>query len=266
MKPLLALLLSALPLISWSAPKAELWAFWNHSSQVALYSVSHRPWQQLLDRYLVFQGSDTLFRYSAVRNEDRQQLSHYLESLVNTDPRQLTRSQQYAYWVNLYNALTVQLIIQHYPITSITKLGGWFSFGPWDQTLVTIQGQKLTLNDIEHRILRPIWHDPRTHYAINCASLGCPNLQAEAFTADNSERLLEQAAHTFINSDKGTRREGDVWMISSIYDWFSNDFGSRQDLIQHLSVYRPELSGYQGILRYDYNWTLNESKEKESQE
>ncbi|MCV5656507.1 DUF547 domain-containing protein, partial [Escherichia coli] len=84
--------------------------------------------------------------------------------------------------------------------TSITKLGGLFSFGPWDQDVIIINGKSLTLNDIEHRILRPIWQDPRTHYAVNCASLGCPNLQTQAFTAENTQALLESAAKTFINS------------------------------------------------------------------
>ncbi|WP_154180408.1 DUF547 domain-containing protein [Vibrio furnissii] len=260
MKPFIAILLSTLSTTSWAAPNAELWPFWNRSATTQSLTVSHQAWQQLLDRYLMMQGENTLFDYAAVTHADQQSLSRYIQGLSTLDPRQLTKSQQYAYWVNLYNALTVQLILENYPISSIKKLGGWLSFGPWDQELLTIQGQNISLNDIEHRILRPIWRDPRTHYAVNCASLGCPNLQTEAFTAHNSEHLLERAAHTFINSNKGAQQREDQWVISSIYDWFSDDFGSKRALIQHLATYRPELKDYQGELRYEYNWQLNDKK------
>ncbi|MCG6352179.1 DUF547 domain-containing protein [Vibrio fluvialis] len=262
MKPLIAILLSTLSATSWAAPKAKLWPLWNSSAVTQSVSISHQAWQEILDRYLITQGEYSLFRYSAVSNKDQQLLKHYIEYLSNIAPRTLTKPQQYAYWVNLYNAATVQLIIENYPVPSITKLGSWLSFGPWDEDLLTIQGQAITLNDIEHRILRPIWRDPRTHYAVNCASLGCPNLQGEAFTAENRERLLEQAAREFINSTKGAHKEGNQWVISSIYDWFSEDFGSQQALIQHLATYHSELADYHGKFKYEYNWQLNDQKNK----
>ena len=165
--------------------------------------IDHQAWQQLLDQYLISKGDYTLFKYSSVSEKDKLVLTKYLEKLAKTDPLSFNKAQQYAYWVNLYNAITVKLILDDYPVKSITKLGGLFSFGPWGDDVITINGKTLTLNDIEHRILRPIWQDPRTHYAVNCASLGCPNLQHKAFTADNTETLLEQAAKSFINSDKG---------------------------------------------------------------
>lgn len=133
-------------------------------------------------------GENALFRYAEVTKEDKTLLNDYLDQLSKLDPREFNRQEQYAYWVNLYNALTVKLILDNYPVASITKLGGLFSFGPWDEKVFTVAGQTLTLNDIEHRILRPIWKDPRTHYAVNCASLGCPNLQSQAFTAQNTEQ------------------------------------------------------------------------------
>ncbi len=145
------------------------------------------------------------------------------------------------------------------PLDSITQLGGLFSFGPWDDKVLTIAGQTLTLNDIEHRILRPIWLEPRTHYALNCASLGCPNLQPQAFTADNLDQLLDSAAQEFINSEKGAHMQDEKLVLSSIYDWYQVDFGSRQQLIQHLATYRADLSGFRGNIRYQYNWALNEA-------
>ncbi|GAM62537.1 hypothetical protein JCM19232_1694 [Vibrio ishigakensis] len=241
-----------------AAPKAELWSFWDkHGSSTG---ISHQAWQDILDKYLVTEGEYTLFRYGQVSQQDKTKLQNYLKALSGVDPRTYTKPEQYAYWVNLYNALTVDLIIKEYPVKSITKLGGLFSFGPWDQELITVQGKELTLNDIEHKILRPIWNDPRTHYAVNCASLGCPNLQTQAFTADNTEALLEQAANTFINSNKGANLKGNSLELSSIYDWFAVDFGGEKRVLAHLAKYRPELADFSGKVRFEYDWNLNQAK------
>ena len=118
----------------------------------------------------------------------------------------------------------------------------------------------MTLNDIEHRILRPIWQDPRTHYAINCASLGCPNLQSQAFTQDNNETLLNKAANQFINSSKGVLISNKEVQLSSIYDWFSSDFGTKEQLFAHLKKYRPTIDTENKKIEYDYNWSLNEKR------
>ncbi len=126
--------------------------------------------------------------------------------------------------------------------------------------VITITGQALTLNDIEHRILRPIWNDPRTHYAVNCASLGCPNLQTQAFTADNTEALLESAANAFVNSSKGASVSGNTITLSSIYEWFEADFVQDGGALKHMSKYRPELAKFDGKIKYDYDydWDLNQ--------
>lgn len=125
---------------------------------------------------------------------------------------------------------------------------------------VVVNGKALTLNDIEHRILRPIWQDPRTHYAVNCASLGCPNLQSQAFTADNTEMLLEQAATEFVNSDKGVLiQNNNKLQLSSIYEWFVVDFGTEKQLIQHLDQYRTKPVTNTKNISYDYDWSLNQA-------
>jgi len=243
-----------------AAPKSDLWPFWNISNEANTSSISHQKWQEILDQYLDPQGEYTLFKYSDVSASDRAKLSQYLSNLTLIKPRDFNKDEQYAFWVNLYNALTVQLVLDNYPIDSITKLGRWFHFGPWDDDVVTIDKQNLTLNDIEHRILRPIWKDPRTHYAVNCASLGCPNLQPQAFTAKNKETLLDNAANQFINSNKGVQFEDGELVLSSIYEWYAKDFGAtKQQLIQHLSQYRSDLENYHGNIRYQYNWQLNGS-------
>jgi len=254
---IVTLLLTLISFHTFAAPKSELWPFWQQANQSNQASISHQAWQSFLDNYLVTDGDYTLVKYSDVTKQDKQQLEQYISDLAAIDPRDYALDEQYAYWVNLYNAITVQLIIDAYPVKSITKLGGLFSFGPWGDEVIEVAGKDLSLNDIEHRILRPIWNDPRTHYAVNCASLGCPNLQSQAFTAENTEQLLELAAKQFINSDKGVLVKGNNVQLSSIYDWFIADFGTQQQLVNHINKYRSEpITSVQGA-DYEYDWELN---------
>ena len=127
-----------------------------------------------------------------------------------------------------------------------------------------IEGETLSLDDIEHRILRPIWQDPRIHYAVNCASIGCPNLSNEAFTAQNTDVLLTQGAIAYINHPRGVSINNDELTLSSIYKWFKEDFGTDdRAIIQHLQTYaKPALKAQLGELSdiegYEYDWSLNE--------
>ncbi|WP_020405973.1 DUF547 domain-containing protein [Hahella ganghwensis] len=242
---------------------------WRQSDELNRSSIDHSRWNQVLATYLdVNHASGVhLFRYSDVTSEDHKKLSEYLHNLAELDPREFSRAEQKAYWINLYNALTVKLILKHYPVESITDLGEtFFAFGPWDDDAVTVAGEELTLNDIEHQILRPIWQDPRIHYAVNCASFSCPNLASEAYTSTNLERLLEQGATSYINHERGVDLEGDELVLSSIYKWYQEDFGKdEQDVLRHLSSYaRPDLKkaleGFDGDIDYEYDWRLNELK------
>ena len=257
MARLLTLFITLFSFQAFAAPKSELWPFWNQANPNSTETISHQTWQSFLDNYLVQDGDYTLVKYGAVSSADKQALKAYINGLAQLDPRTYNQAEQYAYWVNLYNAITVDLILDAYPIESITKLGGFFSFGPWGKDIIDIQGQTLTLNDIEHRILRPIWQDPRTHYAVNCASLGCPNLQGQAFTANNIEALLEQAAKDFVNSDKGVLVESNQVQLSSIYDWFVADFGTQQQLLEHINQYRTQPVSSLNKVNYEYDWSLN---------
>ncbi|WP_122053940.1 DUF547 domain-containing protein [Vibrio sp. Evd11] len=259
MKQLLFIVSLLFSTLALSAPKSDLWPYWNQSNETNLEQVSHQDWQLFLDNYLVQQGQNTLVRYQAVNTADKTKLKQYISRLEQIDPFDYPKAEQYAYWVNLYNAVTVDLILNAYPIKSITKLGGLFSFGPWGDDVVKVNGKSLTLNDIEHRILRPIWQDPRTHYAVNCASLGCPNLQPQAFTTDNTEMLLEQAATEFINSDKAVLVNSNDLELSSIYEWFAVDFGTENQLIQHLDQYRTKPVTNTNKINYDYDWSLNKA-------
>lgn len=208
-----------------------------------------------------------MVRYAEVTPADREALQAYIQSLQGTTVSALIRDRQMAYWINFYNALTVEVILEHYPVASIRGINispGFFTRGPWDAPLVEVEGESLTLNDMEHRILRPIWQDPRIHYAVNCASLGCPNLQPRAFTADNLEPMLNKAAREFINHPRGVQFDGKRLRLSSIFNWFSEDFGqNNQEILEHIAGYaEPPLAEtlrtYTGRISYDYDWDLNE--------
>ncbi len=162
-----------------AAPKAELQPYWDRSDAANPAAIDHSPWQGLLDAYLDTRHPSGVhrFAYAAVRSADRAVLRAYLAALQALDPRRYSRPEQEAYWINLYNALTVDLVLAHYPVKSIREIGGgWLLRGPWDDAIAKVAGRALSLNDIEHGVLRPIWRDPRIHYAVNCASIGCPNL------------------------------------------------------------------------------------------
>jgi hypothetical protein len=248
-------------------PKSDVWSVWDLSDEQNEATIDHRPWQALLDVYLDARHPSGIsrFDYAALTDADQGRLEAYVLALASLDPRAYSRAEQMAYWINLYNALTVDLVQKHYPVESIKKIyGGLLGLGPWNRELVEIAGEMLSLNDIEHRILRPIYQDPRIHYAVNCASLGCPDLSAQAFTAANTEALLEAAARNYINHPRGASFDDRGRLrVSSIFDWYQIDFGgSEAGVIAHLRHHaEPELAGrlevYDGRLRYGYDWALN---------
>ncbi len=254
------------------APKAELWPRWQAQDPGATGTVDHGAWQRILGAYLA-PGADRVnrFAYASVAPADRQALDGYIARRAATPISALARPEQLAYWINLYNALTVQVVLDHYPVASIHDIAispGLFAIGPWDKKLVEVEGVAVSLNDIEHRILRPIWRDPRLHYALNCASIGCPDLQATAFTAENAEALLEVAARAYVNHPRGARVENGELTVSSIYAWFREDFGDTEaGVIAHLKRYAgPELAKaletVTDIEDYEYDWALNEPTQR----
>jgi hypothetical protein len=262
------LITSALILMSTlgaAAPKADLIEFWIAHDPNSQTQVSHAAWQKLLDRYLDAKNDSGVnrFDYAAVSEDDSKKLESYLTSLKKLDPRLLNHEEQFAYWINFYNALTVKVVLDEFPVDSIRDIRSLRSlFGPWDKNLVKVAGKKLSLNDIEHRILRPIWQDPRIHFVVNCASIGCPNLAPEAFTADNTERLMERAAIDFINHKRGVEI-GDKTVLSSIFDWYASDFGANQsEILSYIGEYydgadEPKLLEKDLKIKYQYDWALN---------
>ncbi|MFW6094710.1 MAG: DUF547 domain-containing protein [Pseudomonadota bacterium] len=252
-----------------AAPNAELWAVWREAAaDDAGMRLEHGEWQTLLDRYLLAtEDGRTVFAYDAVTPADRQRLERYLARLASIDPRKLARAEQLPYWINLYNALTVSVVLDHPDAPSIRRMGGgWFGAGPWDDELLEIAGHAVTLNDIEHRILRPIWQDHRIHYALNCASVGCPNLAPRAYTRANAQRLLEAGEDAYLDHPRGVAfTEEGTLRLSSLFDWYLEDFGgSRAALLDYLAGERPglaqRLTDYQGEIEFHYDWSLNDAE------
>jgi hypothetical protein len=251
------------------APDADLWARWAIHDESAIKEIDHAPWSAFLTQYRHL-GADNIARvsYGTVTPEDREALDAYLATLSNLEISSYSRDQQFAFWVNLYNALTIRVVLDPYPVESIQDIDispGFFSDGPWDAALLAIEGEEITLNDIEHRILRPIWNDPRVHYVLNCASLGCPDLGASAFEPSEIDSILEDAARAYINSSRGVRVDAGALIASRIYDWFHEDFGSgEEEIIAHLRQYaEPDLAealmASDSIDSYEYDWSLNDA-------
>lgn len=254
-----------------SAPQSELWAHWTGHDESSTATIDHSDWTAFLRVYLE-ESPDGInrLRYGDVTPADRDKLDDYIGALEAAAISGYGRAEQRAFWINLYNALTVKLVLGHYPVDSIRDIDispGLFSFGPWDKKLASIEGAKLSLNDIEHRILRPIWKDPRIHYAVNCASIGCPNLMPVAYTAENTEALLHQGARDYVNHPRGVAFVDGKAVASKIFDWFKPDFGDTdQDVLAHLRRYanlelREKLSAINRLRGYRYDWALNSASD-----
>ncbi len=252
---------------NWSSNAPEAWEYWEYNNPQNEQRIDHSLWDGFLQKYVRPDGNGyNAFAYSSVTETDKTVLESYIAALSKIEITERSKPVQLAYWINLYNALTINVVLDHYPVSSIRKirLGGVLSSGPWDEDLIEVEQEPMSLNAIEHEILRPIWQDPRLHYAINCASVGCPNLHIRAFTADNADQLLDQLASDYLSHPRGLKIEGDVVTVSSIYEWFAYDFGnSEQAIIEHIAKHAPaekserllqigELSGS------EYDWTLNQ--------
>ncbi len=261
-------LLTGFSLESLFAPSADLWPVWQAQDAGSTRRVDHAAWDRLLSDYRT-KGSDGIARvaYRKISDADRAALNGYVTGLSGIPVSRLKRAEQLAYWINLYNALTVKLILDHGIPGSIRDIDispGFLADGPWGKKLATVERRELSLNDIEHRILRPIFKDPRIHYAVNCASLGCPDLPGEAFTADNTEGLLEAAARDYVNHPRGARLVEGLLHVSSIYVWFAGDFGGEEGVLKHLARYaRPELARriekLTATAGHSYDWHLNDA-------
>lgn len=250
------------------APSAEVWERWEKSIASSPATIRHEAWSTFLNRHVIAHTeSANRLDYAGITDEDRQMLEDYIQYLSSIAIGTHNRAEQKAYWINLYNALTVKVVLDHYPVDSIRDIDispGLFTVGPWDKELIEVEGHALSLNDIEHRILRPIWDDPLIHYGVNCASVGCPDLLPKAFTGSTVNRQLEQAARAYVNDGRGVSINDGRVVVSKIYDWFIEDFGdSEAGVLRHLRKYAEgdlaaALDELNSLHDVEYDWSLND--------
>jgi len=229
-------------------------------------TVRHAAWSALLEEY-VAPGPNGVnrFDYAALKadSDDRAALERYIAGYESLDFDTLDRDAAFAAWANLYNAVTVRHILERYPLGSIRD--GYLFGGPWKDVTVIADGGEISLDAIEHDVLRVEWDDPRVHYAVNCASIGCPDLLNRAWTGETLDTDLDAAARAYVNHPRGvTVRENGTLKVSRIYKWFREDFGGSDDgVIAHLRQYadadlRPALAGDVRIRGHQYDWSLND--------
>jgi len=221
--------------------------------------VTHEQWDVLLKKHV---RTDGFVDYKGFVR-DSSDLNRYLRLLETAHPndKNWTRNEQMAYWINAYNAYTVQLIVRNYPVSSIKdiKKGVAFVNSVWDMKFIKIQGYTYDLNNIEHNILRPVFKDARVHAAVNCASYSCPKLLNEAYTAARLEEQLEAGMRNFVNDPLRNRITAEKAEISEIFKWFKGDFERDGSLRDFLNKYAAvKLTDKTDISHIDYDWRLNE--------
>lgn len=263
---LLATALASTTALAQSSPNATPAASMEMTAEMTDTATAYND---LLSRYVAAPDAMGVarFDYSALHGSkaDRAILTDYIKHLEAQTPSTMTDAQAVSYWANLYNSLTVQVIIENYPVKSIREIkSGLFSIGPWKKTVTKVEGKKLSLDNIEHDIMRVDYPSPHIHYMVNCASVGCPNLKDSLWRAETMDAEREQAARDFINSQRGVSVGPKGLTVSSIYKWFKEDFGDNDtERLAHFRAFADAelaaaIDGGAKVVGDDYDWSLNE--------
>lgn len=221
--------------------------------------VTHEIWNSLLQDHVNEQG---WVDYNGFV-QDSNRLNQYLDILNESHPNEKhwSREERLAYWINAYNAYTVKLIVDYYPTKSIRDIKNGIPFvnSVWDIKFIEIEGQKYDLNNIEHGIIRSRFDEPRIHFAVNCASISCPNLANYAYTPEKLDAQLTQAAKAFITDESKNKLSKDKVQLSKIFSWYRGDFKEDgKNIIDYINQYAPiEIEKRAKIEYLDYNWGVN---------
>ena len=210
----------------------------------------HASWNVLLQQYVDADGNVDYHSWKKSQTD----LDKYIQLLEKTPPANYwDKNDSLAYFINAYNAVTVKLILDNYPLKSIRDIKD-----PWDSKSLNLPNNRLTLNDIEHKVLRKM-DDPRIHFAINCASASCPQLSNEAFRASKVQKQLEETTALFINDTSKNQISEKNIGLSKIFLWFSKDFGSKKERIAFIQKYSQKPFKDNAKIKYqEYDWSLNE--------
>ena len=214
----------------------------------------HYDFNQLLEKHVSVEGLVNYINFKS----DQKDLQNYIAYLGKTLPtEQWNKEDKLAYWINAYNAMTIDLVLRNYPLKSIKDI-----YKPWDQRLWKLGTKWYNLDEIEHRILRKM-NEPRIHFAIVCASFSCPKLQNKAFNAKNINAQLTNATVEFLSDSKRNEITTNNLELSKIFQWFYKDFKQDSSLIQFLNKYSDVNISEKADIRYkDYHWDLNELNDK----
>lgn len=252
-----------------SAPRADLWRLWQAFDPESTARIDHSAWGSFLARHVHRRRNGAnLIAYRDVTPTDRGLIGDYLGALQAVSLGRYRRSEQLAFWINLYNALAVRLVLEHYPIRSvrdITVTSPGTGRGIWGVALATVEGQPLSLDDIENRIIRPIWRDPRILYTLNCAAVGYPNLCATPYVGEHINEQCNSAAWGYVNDPRGMRIIDGRLIVSQLYRWYVADFGGDPlHVIHHLMAFAaPDLAmrlqRFDAIDGYTFDWALNDA-------
>jgi len=235
----------------------------SHSAMLKQTAVN-APYNDFLAKYVSQKNGVNLVAYGDVSDEDEKVLEAYIDVLSHTDISSYNDDEIMAYWFNLYNAKTIDVILDNYPVKSIRKIG--FG-GPWKKKVLTVNGKSMSLDDIEHGTIRATYNEPRIHFAFNCASIGCPNLKMTAWEAETLDADLTQASIDFINSPRGVSVSSNGKLTgSSLFKWYKKDFGeTSQEVVTYLSQFaqgdiKAAMDGASKFDKFDYDWDLNAPK------
>ena len=253
-----------------NAPAKDLWTRWEVSDPLSKKTINHQLWDQFLKNHIQksHQGIHVI-DYAHLPEKDLNLLHNYLWQMSQVPISTYNRREQLAFWLNIYNALVIKVVLEHYPVDTINDINispGFFADGPWAANVVKIENISLSLHDIEHRIIRPIYNDPRTIYALNKAAVGSPNLEPQAFTGNNVDSVLNHCAKEYINSPRGMQIIQNKLVTSTLFKWYIDDFGGTEEaVINHLKEYaaptlRKDLGSLTKIHRTFFNWHLNSAK------
>lgn len=212
----------------------------------------HKIWDQILQTYVDEAGR---VNYGELQ-KNKKMLEGYLSYLSNETPdKSWSREKTMAYWINAYNAFTVKLILESYPLRSIMDVNEGKA---WDLEFIELGGKMYTLNKIEHDILRKKYQDARIHFAVNCASISCPKLHNRAFTEDNLESLLDEMAGRYVNNQMENTIAAKSVEISELFKWYASDFTKNGSIIDFLNKYATTKIDASAKIAYkNYNWNLN---------
>lgn len=222
--------------------------------------VDHSLFDKLLKKYVNEKG---LVDYKGLKVEQAV-LNQYLSALSKNPPgASVSQPEQMAYWINAYNAYTIRLILDHYPLQSIKDIGSKiqipFVTTPWAAKFFSIGGKKMSLDEIEHGILRKKYDDPRIHFALVCASLSCPRLRREAYTAARLNQQLDEQGRDFLNDPTKNKVGKQTAQLSKYFDWYKGDWNNNgQSVTKWVNTYAAtKMSGTTPVSFLPYNWQLN---------